>query len=62
MDTRLRAAVMVGCRASFRFAVISREGAIVVADGGALPVQQENNSSKCDFLFFLIRLHSVTIG
>lgn len=44
MDTRLRAAVMVGCRTSFRFAVTSRDGAIVVADSGALPVQQDNTA------------------
>lgn len=45
MDTRFRAAVMVGCRTSFRFAVTSRGGAIVVEDGGALPAQQEDSTA-----------------
>lgn len=45
MDTRLRAAVMVGCRTSLRFAVMSRDGAMVVADSGALPVQQDDNTA-----------------
>lgn len=54
VDTRLRAAVMVGCRTSLRLAVISREGAIVVADSSALPVQQEDNAAVYNviFLFF----------
>lgn len=42
VDTRLRAAVMVGCRASFRLEAASREGAAVVA-GGALPAQRGNS-------------------
>lgn len=45
METRLRAAVMVGCRTSFRFAVTSRDGTTAVADGGALPVQQKDNTA-----------------
>lgn len=51
MDTRLRAAVMVGCRTSLRFAVTSRDGATAVAEGGALPVQQEDNTAVCNVNF-----------
>lgn len=43
VETRLRAAVMVGCKASFRLDVASRDGVVAVADEGTLPVQTEHN-------------------
>lgn len=36
---------MVGCRTSFRFAVMSRDDVTAVADGAALPVQQKDNTA-----------------
>lgn len=45
VETRLRAAVMVGCKASFRLEVASRDGVVAVADEGTLPVQTEHNQA-----------------
>lgn len=43
METRLRAAVMAGCKESFRLQAASRDGATDAADEGCLPGQKENN-------------------
>lgn len=43
METRFRAAVIVGCKVSFRFEATSRDGVVAVADEGTLPMQKENN-------------------
>lgn len=43
VETRLRAAVMVGCKASFRLEAASRDGVVAVADEGTLPVWTVHN-------------------
>lgn len=43
METRFRAAVIVGCKMSFRLEVASCDGVVTAADEGTLPVQKENN-------------------
>lgn len=45
VETRLRAAVMVGCKASFRLEAASRDGVVAVADEGTLPVWTEHNTA-----------------
>lgn len=45
METRFRAAVIVGCKESFRLEMASREGVVAAADEGTLPVQKENNNA-----------------
>lgn len=37
MDTRLRAAVIAGCKESFRLEELSRDGVITAEDVGTLP-------------------------
>lgn len=44
VETRLRAAVMAGCKVSFRLGADSRDGA-AAADEASLPEQKNNNIS-----------------
>lgn len=42
MEMRFGAAVMVGCKESFRLEVASRDGVVAAADDSTLPVKKQN--------------------
>ena len=49
VETRLRAAVMVGCKESFRLEAASRDGAAAAADEGTLPTRKENKIAPSEW-------------